>query len=84
LVVAVTLKLALYTALDGAPIKVVVGVSRLTVRLALPLIAPAVAVIVTVPALTPVARPLAFMVATKGFDDDQLAEFVTFATDPSV
>jgi len=83
-VAAVTVKLELYAALDGAPVSVTVGVSSLTVRLAFPLTAPDVAVIVVVPAPAPVARPLALTVATEGFDDDQVAEFEMFATVPSV
>jgi hypothetical protein len=83
-VFAFTVKLELYTALDGAPVRLTVGVAKLTVRLALPCIVPDVAVIVAVPAPTPVARPLAFTVATAVLDEDHVTEFVTFATDPSV
>ena len=76
LVVAFTLNVPRYGAVDGAPEKVTVGVNKFTVRLAVPYARPDDAVMVVAPVATPVARPVVLIVATAGLDDTQLTELV--------
>ena len=64
--------------------KVTVGGTPETVRLAVPLLLPELAVMVTVPPLAPEASPVELTVAIAGLDDTQVTELVMFALVPSV
>lgn len=58
-------------------------ITLFTVNVAPPLAVPDVPVIVVVPAAKALASPFAFIVATAGFDDVQVAEVVRLALLPS-